>query len=179
MATIIIKGHEITLPTIRDSYDRRAVQYGNSIIEVLRKIGLTEDDIDLTVEAPAFKNAPASVSWYLDGHHLYYNSKVAKKYVENLYIVLQVIDREVKAVLAGEKMIQEFISSFSEGRDVEKERKEARAVLGMEPGVMDMAVIDAKYRDLAKKNHPDVAGGSSEKFKEINRAHKILKRELR
>lgn len=178
MTTITIKRHEIIPLTIKDSYDRRAVQYRNNIIEVLRKIGLTEDDIDIKLEAKAFKLAPASVFWYMDGHRLYYSYKMAKKYVENLYIVFKVIDLEVKALLSGERTLDEFISAFSESREVEKERQEARALLGVEHDVHDIAVIDSKYKDLAKKNHPDVKGGSNEKFKEINRAHKILKREL-
>jgi len=31
---------------------------------------------------------------------------------------------------------------------------------------------------LAKETHPDMPDGDTEKFKMINRAHKILKREL-
>ncbi len=178
MATINIKGYEITLPLIRDSYDRRAVQYRNSIIETLGKIGLTEDDIDIKEEFSAFKSAPAHVSWYMDGYHLYYSYKIAKKYVENLYIVSKVIELEVKSLLAGEKTMQEFISSFSEEHDVEEQRKEARTLLGIDHDVIDMDLINAKYKDLAKKNHPDMPGGETEKFKEINNAHKILKREL-
>lgn len=178
MVTITIKGHEITPLTIRDSYDRRAVQYKNNIIEILRKIGLTEDDIDIKLEPNAFRRAPASVFWYMDGHRLYYSYKIAKKYVENLYIVFKVIDLEVKALLSKERTMEEFISAFSESKEVEKERKEARALLGVEHDVHDLTIIDAKYKDLAKKNHPDVKGGSNEKFKDINRAHKILKREL-
>ncbi|MBS3175640.1 J domain-containing protein [Candidatus Woesearchaeota archaeon] len=178
MATIKIKGYDITLPAIRDSYDRRAVQYRNNIIETLKKMGLTEDDIDLDLEVNAFKSAPATVSWFMDGHHLYYSCKIAKKYVENLYIVFKVINLEVNALLAGKKTREEFTNAFSEGHDVEEERKEARSVLGVEHDVTDMSVINSKYKDLAKKHHPDMPGGATEKFKEINRAHKTLKREL-
>ncbi len=178
MATIQIKGYEITPVSIRDSYDRRAVQYKNNIIETLRKIGLKEDDIDVKLEVSAFRSAPAAASWYLDGHHLYFSYKLARKQVENLYIVFKIIELEVKAVLAGKKTIEEFISAFSEERDVEDKRKEARTVLGVEPEVMDIEAINAKYRVLAKINHPDMPGGDAEKFKEINGAHKILKREL-
>ena len=102
----------------------------------------------------------------------------AKKYVENLYVVIKVIDQEVKALLAGQKTPEEFISAFSERPDVEEKRKEARAVLGVEHNVIDIGVINAKYKDLAKKNHPDMPGGDTERFKEINSAHQILKREL-
>lgn len=178
MATITIKGYDLPLRPIRDSYDRRAVQFKNMIMETLRKIGLTEDDIDISLEFPAVKSAPASVSWYLDGHHLYYSYAIAKKYVENLYVVLKVVEFEVNALLAGQKTLEEFIRDFSEEHDVEEKRKEARAVLGVEHDVTDLAVIDATYKALAKKNHPDMPGGDTERFKEINRAHKILKREL-
>ncbi|HIG92710.1 MAG: heat shock protein DnaJ-like protein [archaeon GW2011_AR9] len=178
MVTIKIKGYEITLPIIRDSYDRRAQQFRNNIIETLRKIGLTEDDINIKEEISAYRNAPASASWYVDGHHLYYSYKIARKYVENLYIVSKVIELEVKALLAGQKTIAEFIADFSEERDVEEKRVEARALLGVEDHVTDIAVINAKYKDLAKKNHPDMPGGDTERFKKINNAHKMLKREL-
>lgn len=178
MATIRIKGYDIAPITIRDSYDRRAVQYENNIIGVLRKIGIKEDDIDIKHEANASKSAPAFVSWYIDGHHLYYSYKIAKKYVENLYIVFKVIELEVNALLSKQKTLEEFISAFSEDHDVEEKRREARGVLGVEHDVSDIDIIDAKYKDLAKKNHPDMPGGNTESFKKINSAHKILKREL-
>src|SRR3989344_5618430 len=178
MATIKIKGYDITLPAIRDSYDRRAVQYRNNIIETLKKMGLTEDDIDLDLEVNAFKSAPATVSWFMDGHHLYYSCKIAKKYVENLYIVFKVINLEVNALLAGKKTMEDFIADFSEEQDVEEKRKEARTILGVEHNVTDMSVINAKYKHLAKTNHPDMPGGDTEKFQVINNAHKTLKREL-
>ncbi len=178
MAIITIKGYEIAPLTIRDSYDRRAVQYQNSIIEALKKIGLTEDDIDMKQETNGFKSASASVSWYIDGHHLYYSYKIARKYVENLYMVFKVIDLEVKDVLAGLKTIEEFIRDFSEDQDVEEKRKEARVILGVDTDVKDMEAINAKYKHLAKKSHPDMPGGDTERFKEVNQAHKILKREL-
>ncbi|MBI2666860.1 J domain-containing protein [Candidatus Woesearchaeota archaeon] len=178
MATITLKGHNIILPVIRDSYDRRAVQYRNSIYEILKLVGVDKDQVDMREDINAYRFAPASVTWYLDGHRLYYSYKLAKKYVENLYIVFKLIECEVKAVVAGEKTIEEFIAVFSEKDDVEEERKKAREILGIAEEVTDMAVINAKYKDLAKKNHPDMDGGNQEKFKAINNAHKVLKREL-
>ncbi len=179
MVTIKVKGFDINVPAIRDSYDRRAVQYVNSILETLRKLGLTDDDIYIKQETNGFRSAPASVSWYVDGHHLYYSYKLAKKYVENLYVVFKVIELEVQALLAGRKTMDEFMSDFMEGQDIEEQRKQARVTLGLEPHIVDTAVIDVAYKDLAKKNHPDMPGGDTETFKAINRAHKILKRELR
>lgn len=38
----------------------------------------------------------------------------------------------------------------------------------------DLEVIKAAFRALAKKYHPDVASGSSARFREINEAHSVL-----
>ena len=79
MDIIKIKGHEIGCPQVKDSYDRRAVQCRNTIIGTLKKLGIGPDDIDIELEPRAFKSAPATVSWYLDGHHLYYSYNSEKK----------------------------------------------------------------------------------------------------
>ncbi|MBI2107550.1 DnaJ domain-containing protein [Candidatus Woesearchaeota archaeon] len=178
MAAIKVKGHEFAAVVIKDSFDRRALQYKNKIITTLRKIGLTADDIDVELEANAAKNAPASASWYIDGHHLHFSYKSGRKYVENLYIVLKVIELEANALLAGQRTQEEFIREFSEDKDFEHKRKEARETLGVAPDVLDIKHIDSSYKALAKKYHPDMPGGNAEKFKKINHAHKILKREL-
>jgi hypothetical protein len=178
MAMIKVKGHEFAALTIRDSFDRRALQFKNKIIETLRRIGLTEDDVDIDLENAAVRNAPASVSWYFCDHHLYYSYKSAPKYVENLYVVFKVIELEVDALVSEEKSPEEFIHDFSEDTDVKKKRKEAREILGVDENDTDLKSIDTKYKELAKKHHPDMSDGDTEKFKQINHAHKILRREL-
>jgi hypothetical protein len=88
-----------------------------------------------------------------------------------------VLEFEVADVLADKKPIQEFIGEFSEEEDVDKQRKEARATLGVAEDSLNMEEIDQKYKALAKKHHPD-AGGDVNEFKKVNAAHKILRREL-
>ncbi len=178
MSTIKIKGHEIAVLPVRDSFNRRAQQFKNKIIETLRKLGLTEDDIDIDLETSAVKNVPASAAWYMDGHYMHYSYKASKKYVDNLQMVFKVIELEVNALLSGQKTPEEFVHEFSEDKDVEEIRKKARETLGVEHDVLDLAHIDIKYKELAKKYHPDMPDGNVEKFKEINHAHKILRREL-
>lgn len=34
--------------------------------------------------------------------------------------------------------------------------------------VTDLKAIDVKYKELAKKNHPDMAGGNTETFKKVS-----------
>jgi len=178
MVKLTVKGHEFSMFQVRDSYTRRAVQFKNNILESLRKIGLTEDDIEVPLEVFALKKAPASASWYIDGHHLYYSYNLSLKFVENLYVVSKVIELEVEALLQEKITMEEFIAKFSEDHDIESKRKQAREVLGLDPHIMDLELINKTYRDLAKEHHPDMPLGNTERFKEINNAHKLLKREL-
>ena len=73
MANITVKGHEFKAPLIRDSFDRRAVQFKNSIFELLRKIGIGEDDVNVPVQNIAYRGGNAFVSFYFDRTHLYYS----------------------------------------------------------------------------------------------------------
>ena len=175
MTTITLKGHEISIITIRDSFQRRAIQYQNNIIASLRKLGLTEDDVDVPLKM-GLQKVQASASWYLNGRYLYY-SYAGSRFVENLYVVSKVIELEVNAVLNEEKNMAEFLAEFEEGHDLLAKRKEARELLGVASDALDMDLINQKYKLLAKEHHPDL-GGDIETFKAINNAHKMLKREL-
>jgi len=178
MTKLKIKGHEFDAIIAKDSFHRRAVKYSNKIIETLRKIGLDEDDVDVPVEAAAMKKAPASATWYLEGFRLHYSYGAADKFVDNLYVVFRVIELEVAALLNEERAINDFIGEFSEDKGVKKQREDARNVLGIGHDVLDIGIIDKKYKELAKQHHPDMQNGDVDKFKAINRAHKILRREL-
>ena len=178
MTRLKIKGHEFSAFIVKESFSRRAVQFRNNILGSLRKIGLSEDDVDVELEALSVKKAQASASWYIEGHHLYYSYNGAHKFVENLYVVSKIIELEVDALLKEKKTLQEFISEFSEEKDIRDKRREARKTLGVDEGTLDLNVINEKYKSLAKAHHPDMPNGNMEKFKEINNAHKTLKREL-
>jgi len=173
-----IKGYEFNAIAIRDSFNRRAQKFKNNIIENLRAIGVPSDDVIIDLEPVAIKRLPASATWYIDGSHCHYSYKAGIKYVDNLYVISKIIEFEVKAVLADEKTVDDFIRDFTESHEIEEERKEARALLGIDADSLDLDLINKTYKKLAKDAHPDMPNGSTEKFKELNRAHKILKREL-
>jgi len=177
MARIIVSGHEFNELIVRDSYDRRAVLFRNNIIQALKKVGVTDDDIEVELPKVARLKGNAVAAWYFDDRHMYFSYKLCNKYVENLYIVSKVIELEVKSLLDGEITPEDFIHHFNEDQDIEKQRVEAREILGVEKDCLDLEVINAKYKNLAKNHHPD-AGGDQEMFKKINRAHKMLKKEL-
>jgi hypothetical protein len=177
MARISVKGHELNQLLIRDSYDRRAVQFKNTIIESLRKIGVVEDDVDVVLQKVARLKGHAVASWYYDGRNMYFSYKLCSKFIENLYVVSKVIELDVKSLLNEDISPDEFVRRFTEEDDIEERRLEARALLGVDEDCLDIDLINKKYRDLAKTSHPD-AGGDVEMFKKLNHAHKMLKREL-
>ncbi|MBN1175670.1 J domain-containing protein [Candidatus Woesearchaeota archaeon] len=176
---INIKGYEFDAITIKDSFNRRAQKFKNNIIEKLRSVGVPSDDVIIDLEPVAIKRLPASATWYIEGSHSHFSYKAGSKYVDNLYVVSKIIEFEVKAVLSGEKTIDEFIADFTESHEIEEERKWARELLGFEEDSLDFEGMHAKYKQMAKDLHPDMPNGDLEKFKELNRAHKILKRELK
>lgn len=178
MTVITAKGHEFQVVLVKDSFSRRAVQFKNNIINTLKKIGLTEDYVDVQLEACAIKKAKAAATWYFNGHRMYYSYELGDKFVDNLNIISKVIELEVDALIHERKQVEDFISAFSEDDDVEEQRKEARIALGLSTDVKDLDVINQRYKALAKEHHPDTPTGDIGKFKAINHAHKIIKREL-
>jgi hypothetical protein len=173
-----IKGHEFNIVICRDSFDRRAVQYRNKILFALKKIGLSEDYVDVPLEKVAMKKVAASATWFIKGNKLHFSHQAAGRFVDNLFVVCKVIELEVEDLINDKKTINDFISAFLEEEDIEKARKDAREVLGVEHDTMDIDVINKNYKKLAKDHHPDMVGGDIDKFKAINKAHKTLKREL-
>ncbi len=174
-----IEGHEFRQINIKDSYNRRAVHYKNRIISNLKIFGLTEDDMDIPLEKVTMKKAQASASWYMWDHHLFFSYNGSAKFVENLAMVSQVIEYFIN-LLKEEKIAQEdFLKVFAEDEDILKQRKNARKVLGVEEDSMDFEEIHKNYKKLSKEHHPDMPNGDTERFKKINNAHKILKKELR
>jgi len=173
-----IKGHEINPVNITNSFDRRTVQYKNKIITNLKKIGIPEDDVEVHLERFGIKNVPGTATFWFNDHRLYYSYSRSKTFVNNLYIVQKLIEIEVEEVLNGEKTEQEFCNTFTEDKDVENQRKEARTLIGVSEDCVDMEEISQKYKILAKNSHPDMPSGNHKEFQKLNRAHKLLKREL-
>ncbi len=178
MAKINVKGHEFELMLAKNSFDRRALAYKNKIISELEKLGIKRDDVEFEYEGSAARQNKAEAAWYGGGHYMSYDNNSQAKYVDNLYIVSRVIEKEVELVMNGKKPVNEFIEEFMHDEELEKKRKAARELFGLEPGERDMDLITKKYKEMAKALHPDMPGGDTEKFKQLNNAHKVLKKEL-
>jgi len=173
-----IKGHEIGPIIVKDASNRRALQFKNNIITVLRRIGVNENDINIPLESIAIKKAKASATWYLSGYRMHYSHNLQSKYVENLQVISKIIEIEANLLISEKNTLSDFISEFKEDKDVDVKRKEAREFFGCEHDETDFEIIHKKYKAMAKELHPDMSTGDTEKFKTLNIAHKILKREL-
>ncbi|MEK6964529.1 MAG: DnaJ domain-containing protein [Nanoarchaeota archaeon] len=176
MVALKVKGYELESFNLKGASQRKAIQLKNTIFTTLKKVAVSEDDIEVDLETVVIKKAKASASWYMEGQHLYFSYK-GLSFIENLYVVSKIIELEVESLLNEKKTIKEFVDVFSEDHDIESKRKKARETLGVDEHSVDWDEIDKKYKTLAKEHHPD-KGGSTDKFKEINHAHKLLKREL-
>ena len=175
---IKIKGNEIEAPCIENSFDRRALQIKNNIIDTLGLLGLERWDTEIKLERVARKKAPASVSFYFDGRNLKYSYGLMPKYVENLAVINEVLKIEIGKLIAGEITLDEFKQEFSEDDDLDEQLSEARETLGVDAEEKDFEVISKKYKNLAKKYHPDMPEGDHVMFQKINGAHKLIQKEL-
>ena len=173
-----IKGYNFKQITIRDSYNRRALQYKNKIISYLKNFGLTEDDVDVPLESVTMRKAQASASWYMWDEHLFFSYNGSTKFVENLAMVAQVMDYFLHLLSEDKLSQEEFLKLFAEDKDIIQQRKDAREVLGVEENSIDFETMHKNYKQLSKEHHPDMPNGDTEHFKKINVAHKILKKEL-
>ena len=174
---IRVKGHAIEKPAITTAYCRRALQFKNNIVSLLEGIGV-ESRIDVPITQVPIAKAKAEATWYFLGYRMYCSYNLQGRFVDNLYVLSKLIELEVDMLITGEKTVDEFVSVFREEDDVEDKRKEAREFLGLDSNVEDVCVINAKYKQMAKEFHPDMPTGDTEKFKQLNNAHKILQREL-
>lgn len=177
MTSITIKGHTFVPVHIRDSHNRKAVQLQNKIADVLSRLGLTEDDFDIPMEKVAMKRAPASVSWWFEGYHLHYSYNHSS-FVDNLAVVFKILELEIASLLEERKTLNDFIHEFAEDKDIAEQRIEARKILGLPEDTRDIELINKTFKIMAREAHPDMPTGDTERFKALNRAHKILKREL-
>lgn len=175
---IKIKGNEIESPSIDGSFDRRALQLKNNIIITLEALGLTRYDVEIKLEKIARKKAPASVSWYFDGINLKYTYHLMSKYVENLAVIDKILKIYVEKLISNEITLDEFKQEFSEDDDLNEQLIDARKTLDVNENEVDFEIISKKYKDLAKKYHPDMGGGDHLMFQKINAAHKLIQKEL-
>ncbi len=178
MPIVKIRGHEYTIPLTRDSFTRRATQYTNSILAQFRSIGLSEDDVEVKQERMPMKRAPASVSWWMEHYHCHFSYNKMDKFIDNLLVVLKVVEFNLSELVNENISLEDFLLIFREADGFDDERTKAREFFGLAEDHINLEEINQKYKLLAKTLHPDMPEGDIDKFKELNKHHKVLKREL-
>jgi hypothetical protein len=180
MSKLSVKGHEIELKITKTGYDRKAVLFVNNIVDELKKLGITRDDIEIKTNILGNKNVPATLEFWADGHYLRFSYSMAKRFIDNLYIIQELIKLEVNEVLLGNMDINEFYHRFTSeetGKEMNNKLKDAKKVLGLDSSETNVDIINKAYKNLARNHHPDL-GGDLEEFKRINKAHKLIKKEM-
>ncbi len=178
MPEIKVRGDFYNISPTRDSFNRRAQQYANFVTQALRRIGAKDDYIEVSEERMAMKKAPAEVSWWLGDDHCNFKYDKMSKFVDNMLVLWKVLQRQIDAVESQSMSIEEFSNMFKEDDTVEDQRKEAREFFGLDEDHVDLESVSKQYKLLAKTLHPDMPTGDINKFKELNKHHKTLKREL-
>ncbi len=180
MNTYTVKGHEIECKVTKTGFDRKSVVFVNNIVAELKKLGIKRDDIEVKLNVIGNKNYPATLEFWADGHYLRFSYSMTKRFIDNLYIISKLIEIEVNEVLEGKKELYDFYNLFIETenrKDISNEVKQAKLTLGLSEDETDSKIITNSYRKLAREYHPD-AGGSIEDFQKVNKAHKLLKKEM-
>ena len=178
--TYSVKGHEIKVKITKSAYERKAVLFANNIIEELRKLNIPRDSVEIKTNIIGNKNYPATIEFWAQNHYLRFSFSMAKRFIDNLYVIQELIKIEVNDVLTGKKEFIEFLQTFSEDgnrKEISKDINNAKITLGISEDEKNIEVINKAYKDLAKKHHPDLAGDLDE-FKKINKAHKLIKKEM-
>ncbi len=180
MTTYTVKGHQIEGRITKSGYSRKAIVYENNIVNDLKKLGIVRDDIKVLTDAVGNKNIPAELEFWVKGHYCRFTYSMTKRFIDNLYIISKLVELEVKEVLEEKKDIHEFLNVFIENGDrkeIAKELIEAKKILRLDEKEEDVEVINQAYKKLARKAHPDL-GGDLETFQKINKAHKLIKKEM-
>lgn len=181
METFVVKGHEIPLKITKTGCNRKAVQLVNSIVADLKLIGVVRDDIEVEIPTLANRISPAVLEFWLNRQYCRFSYSKAKRFVDNLYLISKLINLEVREVVEKRKDIHEFYSMFNESKSdmkaLDKSLNEAKLLLGVEENEDDIDTINLAYKKLARKHHPDL-GGSMEEFQKVNKAHKLIRKEM-
>lgn len=180
MNRVAVKGHEIDVKVTKSAYSRKAVLFANTIVEELKKLGITRDEIEIETHILGNKDVPATLEFWTQGQYMRFSYSQTRRFIDNLYVIKEVILREVEEVVTGKKDIWEFLTLFSGDHDSKKikfELEEAKRVLGVEEDEKNFDTIHNAYKKLARKHHPDL-GGDLETFQSINKAHKLIKKEM-
>lgn len=178
MTILKLKGNEFEIKFTTGSASRYAALFRNNIIACLKELCVSPNYIRIDEESNGLKKAKAEVYWYMEGRRCYYSYARQPRYVDNLQVIAKLIEIEMNKIFEGNKTPEEFVLDFREEDNLIEKRKDARTLLGFDEHEIDMEIINKQFKKMAREAHPDMERGNTERFKQINEAHKILRAEL-
>jgi len=178
MVNIQLKGNSFNVSFAGRSSSRHVSLFRNQIMNALKQVGVPSGHIKIEEDVFPLLKRGAEVYWYVNERNCYYSYNRQEKYVDNLQVIARLLEQEVAKLILEEKTMDEFIHDFKEEDDLEEKRKEARILLNVPESEKDLEIIDRQFKSMAKEAHPDMPNGDTERFKQLNEAHKLLKKEL-
>lgn len=172
-----VNGKVVYIRPSNSTFKKSAFQIKEEILRDLKKIGITDEYIDLSLPRNPLKcGEPAQISWVVNGKDFYFQCSKQERYVDNLGVISRVIEQESYAIRNGLKSFGQVMNQFRLGYDETGEKiKSPHDILGIPHSMKDIDYITFKYKQRAKELHPDNEKGDAEKFKELKEAYDQLK----
>lgn len=134
----------------------------------LKRIGIVESDINF-----ASDGAATTIEYVLDGKRYAFTSFLQESDKNNWAAVEQFLHSRVIGIERGIESKEKAFEGYVQLED----KTNPRALFGL-TGDFTRHELDARYKTLAKKHHPDVNSGQTEMFQKLTEAHEQLKREI-
>jgi len=158
---------------LKNIYQREMNSFDNTIEVAKKYFSLTKNDYQKRIKVMEYLLNIA----FIDGNF----SKTEFMITEDIANALEIKKADF------ENLITRFEQFYNQKKDSEKlSLKKSCDILGVKI-TDDMSLIKKKYRDLVKKNHPDIIMGqgasqsiideATAKLQEINEAYQIIKKE--
>ena len=120
----------------------------------------------------------AKVTWMINGKEHSYKCNTQPRAVDNVAAISQIIEPDSKAIRRGLKTFGQVMNQFRLDYDPNAPRtKTPREILGIPEHINDPDYIKYKYKQKAKKVHPD-QGGDAKQFRELKEAYDNIQKEL-
>ncbi|NOR85901.1 hypothetical protein GQ473_07355 [archaeon] len=154
--------------------------YKRIIFDSLEQIGIESKYIDLQFGGGSGlrDSSWAELTWIVNGIEHKYRCDSQQCDVDNVASISQVIAQDIKSIRRGLKSFGQVMNQFQIEAPTGKREKTSREIIGVEASCMDIDYILFKYKQRAKKIHPDKTG-NQEEMQRLNDALAELDKELR
>lgn len=173
-ARLISGSFKTTLPAAIDNVEASLRRFAADSGQKISDVAVTSMKAGLTSAQPADKGVAIWFEW--DGEQRCIAVDRYDKLEHNVQAIHHIIEaRRTELRHGGLNVVRQTFKGFTALPAPES----WKVVLGIDPAVSpDKATVELRYRELARKVHPDRKGGSHEAMSKINRARDAALAEL-